>query len=299
MTMSRSAQDYISAFRRGEDFKPPSAGLIVNGQPDPGALQELEKELTGGDAHVREQIVSVLVELGRRTDPITSKGADVIGNAQILTILAGPGLAKSDLGREAAMDALRKLVIPRDLNRFSGAIVKTLENGPSEEAFLLVAKAKAQGAKSVVERLSDSPRWRDDEAAQIARAALGAEEVENEFLNVARDADKALDGMALGRALGSLGLIGTPRSLRVVAEHLRTPLTILIPGAMEKSVRVSALEALLYNYPDQPALYPNNVNDDAGYELAERFCIQTLGVSYDGPRPPFMKYRPFPIPVGR
>jgi hypothetical protein len=291
-TMSKNAQDYISAFRGGRDFSPPAVGVFSEGQPDEFAVQVLGRELAVADPHVRENIVKLLVDMGRRTDPLTPKGADLLRQPLILKVLAGPGLAKPDLGREAAMDALRKLVTQRDLAVFGGRFTKALTDVPTEEAFLLVAKAKPQEAKEPVERLATSSRWEKVEAARIAWAALGATEVEAEFLAVA---DAAADGEALAHALGTLALIGTPRSLKAIGVRLRTPLTILMPGRFEKSVRLNVLEALLYNFPDQPVLYPNNINGDEDYEAAERFCIETLGVTYSNPRPPFLTYRGFPI----
>ena len=293
-TMQKNAQDYITAFQRGEDFHPPAEGIIVSGQPDPVALQILGNELAVGSPSVRENIVALLVDVGRRTDPLTPRGADVLRHPQILALLAGPGLAKADLGREAAADALRKLATARDLSRFEDALVKALQDGPTDDIFLLVAKAKPARAAQLVNSLTATPKWKDVESAKIARAALGAKDIENEFLKQATQAEGAADGKALGTALGSLALIGTPESLKAVAERLRTPLTISIPGAMEKSVRVNVLEAMLYNFPDEPVLYPNNVNDDSGYAAAERFCTATLGVTYTTPRPPYLKYRAFP-----
>lgn len=293
MTML-DAQDYIAAFRRGEDFRPPAIGVFVDDQPDGAALDFLGRELAVGSAAVRENIVSLVVDMGRRTDPLQPKGADVLRHRQIIELLAGPGLAKPDLGREAAMDALRKLVTQPDLARSGDAFTKTLEVEPTEEAFLLVAKAKPKNAKELVERLAKSREWKDVEAAKIARAALGATDVETEFLDAVDDADSAQDGEALGHAIGTLGLIGTPRSLKTIAEHLRTPLTILLPGAFEKSVRLNVLEALLYNFPDQPVLYPNNIINEANYTAAEQFCIKTLEATYAKPPPPFLTYRGFP-----
>lgn len=292
--MSTNAQDYIAAFQRGEDFTPPSIGVIVDGQPDRAAIQLLGKELAVTNPSVRENIVALLVDMGQRTDPLTPKGADVLRHPQIIALLAGAGLAKPDLGREAAMDALRKLVTRPDLARFEADLVNVLGDAPTEEAFLLVAKAKPQKAKVLVDRLSKLPEWKEVEAAKIARAALGDKDVEDEFLAAA---DAATDGKALAQALGSLALMGTPRSLKAIAERLRTPLTIHIPGAFEKAVRLNVLEALLYNFPDQPVLYPNNIIAEADYTAAERFCIKTLGVTYTDPPPPFLTYRGYPTPL--
>lgn len=298
-TMSQNARAYIAAFERGEDFKAPSVGLVVQGQPDPAAIHVLANELAVATPEVREKIVALLAELGRSTDPLTPRGADVIRHPYIIEALSGPGLAKADVGREAAMDALRKLVTHPNLARFGASYVQTLEMAASPEAFLLVAKAKPAGAKALVERLAALPRWKQAEAAKVARAALGAADVEEKFLRAAAEAEAASDGKGLARALGTLGLIGTTRSLTAVASRLRTPITILIPRAMEKSVRLSVLEALLYNFPDVPELYPNNIVTEANYAAAEQFCTSALGVTYTTPRPPFLTYRAFPIPVPR
>ena len=299
ITMSKSAQDYIAAFQRGENFNPPATGVFVNGQPDEAALQILGKELAVANPNVRENIVRLLVDMARRTDPLTPKGADVVRHPQILTLLAGPGLSKPDLGREAAMEALRKLVTQQDLARFDSAITNALAEKPTSEAFLLVAKAKPEKAKELVDRLAALPEWNNEESAKIARAALGATEVEDEYLAAA---DAAQDGKSLARALGPLGLIGTPRTLKAIAERLRSPLTIEISGHMPggvKSVRLNVLDALLYNFPDQPVLYPNNINRDEDYRAAERFCTERLGVTYKTPPPPYLKYGNIPVPMRR
>jgi len=294
--MPTSAEEYIAAFRRGEDFTRPATGIIVDGQPDGAALQLLGQELAVADPSVREKIVGLLVDVGLRTDPLTPKGAEVLRHPQIIALLAVAGLSKPDLGREAAMDALRKLVIQSDLARFEDTFIKALVDAPTEEAFLLVAKAKPLKAKVLVDRLVQLPEWKEVEAAKIARAALGAKSVEDDYLAAV---EAATDGKALARALGPLALMGTPRSLKAIAERLRTPLTIHIPGAFEKSVRLNVLDALLYNFPDQPVLYPNNINTEADYTAAERFCTQTLGVTYKTPPPPFLTYRGYPIPVAK
>ncbi len=290
-----NAHTYISAFKRGEDFSPPAKGVFVNNQPDSEAVELLGRELATANASVRENIVELLVDMGLQTDALKPMGAEVLRNRRIMEILADAGMAKADIGREATMDALRKLVVRHDLVRLSDAFAQALEDSPTEEAFLLVAKAKPPNAKTLVEKLAKSPEWKGVEAARIARAALGDKDVEDGFLKIASDAVAARDGKALAHALGTLALIGTPRSLTAIAEQLRTPLTIEIPGAFEKSVRLNVLEALLYNFPDQTVLYPNNIIKESDYTEAERFCTMTLGVTYKYPPPPFMTYRGHPF----
>jgi hypothetical protein len=293
MAMPKNAQEYVAAFKRGETFTPPAVGVFANGQPDPLALQSLREALTAESSAVREQVVALLVDMSVQIDPLTPQGAQVVRNPEIIALLAREGLAKPDSGREAAMDSLRKLVTPRDLAKFGDSFAKALENAPSDEAFLLVAKSKPQSASSTLEKLAQSPKWKDAENARIARAALGAQSIESQFVAAAASAN---DGPSLARALGPLALVGTARCLKAIAERLRTPLTIDMPGAYVKSVRLNVLDALLYNFPDQPTLYPNNIRKEEDYTAAEQFCVKTFGVIYTNPPPPFLTYRGYPIP---
>lgn len=291
--MQRDGERYLSSFRHGEDFRPPSSGFIADDRPDTHAIAELGEAMAIETAAVREQLVALLVDIGLQLDPLREAGTEALRVPQIIELLAGPALTTSDLGSEAAMDALRKLVPARDLARHAAAFVAALVRAPSDEGFLLVAKVKPAQLRAEVDALATAPDWLSSESAQIARAALGARDVEDSFLATA---DRATTGPALARALASLGLIGTPRSLRAIALQLRTPLTITIPGAFERSVRLNALEALLYNFPEEPALYPNNIVTEDDYAAAERFCRATLGVTLRDPPPPFMTVRGFPIP---
>jgi hypothetical protein len=291
--MPHRVHDYLEAFGKGEDFQPPSTGLIVNGQPDAASLQVLAQALDSKPADVREQIVALLVDLGVRTDPSTAAGAEVLRHKEILRTLVEHALQPADLGREAAMDALRTLVRGEDLAPYGARLTQELRAAPSQEAFLLVAKAKPASAAGLVGTLVHTPAWANVEAARIAHAALGDTATEDEFLAQERAAST---GQELAIALESLGLIGTERSLKAVARRLRSPLIITLPGAYEKSVRLNVLDALRYNYPDHPELYPNNINDDSDYAAAEQFCSRKLRVEYTEARPPFLAYFGHPIP---
>jgi len=297
--MSTTAQEYVAAFKRGEDFVSPAKGVFSGGQPDEAALQVLGRELATAEPAVRENIVHLLVDMGRLCDPLTKQGADVLRHPRILELLATGGLAKPDLGREAAMDALRKLATPRDLQRFDTAFTNALAEEPTSEAFLLVAKAKSQKAKDLIERLIKLPKWENMEAARIARAALGSTEDEDKFLEKA--AASTDSGTALAEAIGPLALMGTERSLKFIAEQLRSPLTIEIPGhgpgKSVKSVRLNVLDGLLYNFPQEPVLYPNNINRDEDYRAAERFCSANFGTVYKDPPPPYLKFGNVPEPI--
>jgi hypothetical protein len=296
VTAMSKAQDYINAFKSGEDFHSPAIGVFVDGQPDSAALQLLGKELSVAEPAVREKIVALLVDMGLSSNATLHKGSGALHHSQIIDLLANDvGHAALDLGREAAMEALRKLVPQPDLARHGLSFLKALAHKPTQEAFLLVAKAKPQNAKTQVDQLAQSAEWKDVEEAKIARAALGDKEIEDEFLDGLTKAEIAKDGKAFKDALDPLSLIGTKRSLKAIAERLRTPLTFHMVGAFERSSRLDVLEALLYNFPDQPVLYPSNIISEADYLAAERFCTKTLGITYNTPAPPFLTQRGYPF----
>lgn len=297
-TMSTRAQQYIHAFERGEDFTPPAEGLLVAGAPDPAALAQFDQVLPRANPEVTENIVHLLVDLGLQLDPTRTQGTEVLRDADILArlvrIVAPPSRG---VGREAAIEALRKLVRPADLAPSGDVFTRALEYSPSDEAFLLVAKAKPASAVSIVQQLRQAPGWTDDESAKIAAAALGDISLERAFLARLEQAEAASDGHAFADALGPLSLIGTNTALVAVAERLRTPLSIRIPGAFTKSMRLNVLEALLYNFPEEAVLYPNNIITEGDYTAAEVFCTKTLGVTYSTPPPPFMTFLGEPIPM--
>jgi hypothetical protein len=291
------AQEYISAFRGGEEFVPPVQKLVLDGRPDPAALAVFAREIPSLPADAAESVARLLADLGVRTDPLQPVGAEVIRDEKILELLVAIAQRDAaDVGREAALNALRTLATPEDLSRFAPEIVRALEVAPSDEALLLAAKVKPPEAAPLLDDLAGSPRWDDSEALAVARAAFGAEDLEERFLQRAVEAEAAADGGALSSALQPLAWIGTRTSLRAVAQRLRTPLTVSVPGAFEKSVRVDVLDALRYAFPAQPELYPNNIIRESDYTRAERFCTEILGVTFDQPAPPFLTYRGYPMP---
>lgn len=293
----RCAQDYIAAFKRGEQFSPPSKGIIIDGKPDSMALWVLGKELSACESAVRENIVQLLVELGTTSDPLYPEGAEVIRNHQILEILFSSGFVHPDLGREAAIDALRKRTVKGDLDRFGEIILNSVKTLPTAGSLLLIAKAKPKNAKPYIDSLIQTEAWQDVEELKIAAAALGDTSIEKNYLDELAVAEGTQDAKKFCDALVPLSCIGTLRCLTAISKQLRTPLILTLPGAYMKSVRLNVLEALLYNYPEQPLLYPNNIVEEEDYFAAERFCSTTFGVVYSTPPPPFMTYYGFPKPI--
>jgi hypothetical protein len=290
--MAKTAEQYLVEFEKGKPYVSPLVGLIVDSQPDVTALKTLERGLSVARENVRLNIVRLLVDLGLTTDPSRASGCEAIRNADVIRVLAISGLARADAARDEAIEALRSFCAQSDLAVYGEVITRTLELAPTQDAFLLVAKAKPPNAQPVVRNLFQSARWKDDEEARIAYAALGERELEDEFL---KRADEATEGRSLSEALRTLSLIGTHRCLLALATRLRSPMTIHIVGAFEKSIRLDVLVALLYHFPYESKLNPNGINDDSDYEAAELFCTRTLGVKFTEPRPPFLTIRGYPF----
>jgi hypothetical protein len=132
----------------------------------------------------------------------------------------------------------------------------------------------------------------------IARAALGNRELEDEFIeatfiaeenapaassNRFYDLSGEKDGREVANGLATLGLIGTRRSLLTVCGYLRSAMKTYLPDQRERSIRYDALDALRYNFPDERVLYrPIKLNE---WVAAEAFCTRTLGAMFDGLTP--------------
>jgi hypothetical protein len=286
----KAAQSYVAGFNSGKAFTPPSEGLMSHGAPAPDAVAVLKKELRSGTPETRENIVLLLADLGLQSRT-TPKGTEVIREKAIIETLVDAGLNPSDLGRSQAVIALRRYGMQPELAAHSAAIARALKEEPSDELLLLVAKAKATEANEPLQVLKFSDEWHSNENVLIALAALGDRSLEEKFIAAFREATTP---EAVAEALRPLSLIGTERTLSLVAATLRTPLIIDRPNIEQKSVRIDVLEALRYNFPDEPALYPNNINTDADYAAAENFCIRRFKTDFNQPRPPFLTYFGYP-----
>jgi hypothetical protein len=296
----KTAQDYIDTFERGEYAYFAPEGLISDGKPDAAAVELFGQKLEKARADVSAKIVELLANLGRQTDPLRARGADVLRHPKIVELLARTASRRrSDAGREAAMDRLRTFSTTSDLLPFHEGFTQALASEPTDEAFLLVAKIKSADAKDVVERLATSAAWKTNQTARIARAALGVgggAEIETKELERLAAAEAAGNGDQFAETIHTLGMVGTRRSLAAVALRLRTPLTIAMPNA-ERTGRIDVLDALRYNYPDHPELYSNNMLEQNSYAAPEVFCSKTFGTVYSGPRPPIVDRRGLPSPT--
>lgn len=286
---AQAVQKYIEFFRSEGKFSGVPQGIVVNGQIDDDTLLALKKGLIEENQDVREELADLIEGLDEQT---TSNRWGMLSDHEVIALLAIEGIYKKDSARRKVANLLRKRCTPQTLSEYGSNYSEALRNSPSGDLLLLIAKAKAMQARPIVEQLLKTEKWQNNENAKIAAAALGNTKIENEYI---AQATSARDEEALDDALDNLKLIGARRSLQVAASFLRTPMRM--KDRSETSLRLNALEALSYNYPDKSFLYPDSISSQEDYSRAEKFVADTLDVHFDGPLPPFHTYYPTPTPL--
>jgi hypothetical protein len=294
--MSHAAEAAIAQFRKGVRYQPPPTAFLKEEKLLAEELEPFGPALRRETGPVREQIVRLLADAGKRTDPLYQAGGQMIRQPRIIAMLAEDGLFHEDLGREAALVAMIQYVPAELLKPYAKMLTNDLKERPGTTAFLLIAKAKPAEAVPVVRKLMSAPRWPKELNARVAAAALWDKEIEKEFIDAFRNATDPKEKARLAKVLG---WIGTDAALRVLADAMRNDLVIEMPRVSRRSVRLDVLAALSHNFPDQEVLYESQLFDDSGYEQAEAFCEQRFGTKWDQPRPPFLTVMGYPIPMPR
>lgn len=290
----QAALHYIEQFKAGKSFTPPATGIVLNNEIDSGALHMLAEHLLSEDADTRENIVNLLADAAIRADTLYGKGVAVIRDLNVITAIARAGLTRPDLARERSAEVLRTNVETQNLKSTERFVLNALKLKPTDEVFLLAAKVKPEGAENLVEPLIQSAGADNNGALQILRAALGNKDSYMLFVNRLNTAKQAGDALAFAEVIDQLGKIGTSQSLHLVASELRTPLVIDKPNLYKKSARLDVLLALIYNFPGNPLLNPNNIRSAQDYLNAEKFCSHQFDVVYTAPQPPFLTFEGYP-----
>lgn len=290
------ALSYVKSFEQGADFSPPSEGLIRNEKIAEEALSVLKKHLAEGEIGMRENIVSLIIDTALQIS-LSKNGTEYIDDVDVLNILVFEGTQINDSVKENVLDAVRKLTKKEDLLPYHQRFIHLLQENASGEMLLLIAKAKVSNAKNTVAEIAARSEWQNNEPAEIAQAALGEDNITNEYINKAQIAHDKQQIEEFIEYIGVLSLIGTYDALAAMSEYMRTPLIIDKVGAYKKSVRLNIMDALRYHFPNQSILYPNNVNDMQDYIAVEHFCTEKFSTYYSQPQPPFMTYFGYPTPI--
>lgn len=286
------AEGVIEQYRRGGEFHPQTPGFFTGGSLKAQEVDALAAALPKQSAYVREQIVRLLVDLGRRADPLFSRGAAILRDPVIIAALTGPALSADDAAREAALSGIHEFVPASALAVHGDSLTRDFERFPSSSSFLVLAKAKPAQARAAVQKIAVTPRWKEDRSARIALAAFGDLAVEQSFTDPFASTQ---DAGEFARLAQQIGWIGSMTALRALADQVRTSLIFEIPNAVRRSSRLDVIAALSFNFPDEPVLFPNKITSEQSYEAVENFCRSRFGVTWSKPRPPFLTQQPFPF----
>ncbi|MDR2207542.1 MAG: hypothetical protein LBE22_00995 [Azoarcus sp.] len=288
----KNAQDFIEFFREGGKYydKQYLPNLMTDNRPDPEAMRVLGEALATDTRDVRRKIIALLKDIGNLEYPKYE-----LRTPEVIDLMIGPGFAKLDAARSDAMGLLSERASTATLSRYGDVFLKELKENPERISFLLIAKAKPRGAWKEVDRLSRLPERKDDPGIRIARAALGDTEIEDKYIDDAKQKEDAGDAKGLVKAFKPLVYIGTQRSLRAVCQRMRSPL-VVVHSSWETSMPYEVAKALLYAFPeDADLLSLRTTKDGEEFTQVEAFCTKKVGAKYGGiPRPRFFtsRFRP-------
>jgi hypothetical protein len=202
-------------------------------------------------------------------------------------------ISQAGLARDAALEAVQMRVPPELIAGFGQNLPANLRQWPDSTALLVIAKGKIGNALPVVRELEALPRWSKETSLLIAKAALGDQAAESQFVAPFLATTDPVEKERLARLVG---FIGTRSALTALASQMRSGLIFLQEGNFKRSVRLKIMEALAYNFPDKVFLYDNAIINDNGYERVEQFCEQTFGIQWQTARPAFLAVQGFPTP---
>jgi len=274
-----TVQEEIENLRNGSSYVGDMRPYVA---PSPSALEELATELRQNPSEkVRTEIVKILLNLGIETDPHRC-----LRHRRILSILFYDAGLVRDAACSLAFEKISQFGAPDVLAEFGPTIGVLLEEAPSTELLLVVAKAKAMEAMATLQKLSSVPEWNTREEFRIALAALGDESEEDAFTKPFQAAIAPQEKMDLAMRLAR---IGTRSAMKVLAEEMRSPLVLVVPNSYELSVRTEIAKALRFRHPE--CAFLERIESDADYERIERFCEIEYGVEWKRPRPAFLAMR--------
>lgn len=285
---SETAIKIIKHFRSGHTPYGETNNLVKNNKIDEEAFSVLREGLARENQDVREKIVDLLEQLGQQT---TEKTGGALTNDSIISALATEGISKDDTASDKAIGVLISRCTQKILEKHNNNYIEALKERPGIYLFLIVAKAKPNKAKPVISELMKTEKWKNNTYAEIAAAALGDKEIEEKYIDAAKN---ATTGEELKSALNNLKYIGTRSSLQTVATFLRSPLVV---GPLKTSLRLEAINALRFNYLEEDFLDPWEIESQKDYARVEKFVADVLDVHFSGSLPPFYKDTPLPTPL--
>ncbi len=286
--------DMLEKFKHGERFEGHVDSLLVDGKPAPEGVQLMAGELRANrNQEVRGQIADCLITLGTKSDPLWRSGAAVVRNDHIVDGLVSGGISPLEGGADKILDALWGYVPAEKLQKHADVLVDYLRRNPGKEIFRVIAKAKPDNARPVVDELSRSRDWTSYEDFRVMQAALGEGNVEDAFID---EFLSTLDPQRKQQLSLLLGIIGTRKTGAALASQVRTPLIEELTMVYLRSVRLDVIAGLGIIHPLEPSLFEGAVMDDEGYDKVEQFCEREYHTQWQEQRPQFLAMQGLPFP---
>src|SRR5262249_4032421 len=106
----KPATDVIEELRKGHEYRRGADAFLAGGAVDASALGALGQALATDGEPVREQLLRLLVAVGKEADPLHAKGIPIVRDRGVVDLLVHEGLRLPGPGRDFALDALDTLV---------------------------------------------------------------------------------------------------------------------------------------------------------------------------------------------
>ena len=245
----------------------------------------------------REKLVSALIEIGLKSHPLAHHYIYEINHPHIIGLLFYAVTAKYDSVSGYTLEQLRNVVAPRNLTVNVEKNIDFFVRHIDSEAILTLAKAKPPNAQKVIKAIAEDSSWNKTTEYKILKAAVNSPQDEDDFIQALT---RAKTGEEFVKALESLYLSGTSKSLRTMCQYFRSPLLVDWGpsgpnGAPQKSVRLYIMDGLRYNFPGDIIFHSQNVQSDDDYQLVEKFCEERFGIQWSESRPKFLTILPVPL----
>jgi HEAT repeat protein len=267
---------------------------------EPNAVARLATAMEGASPNRRHAGLDLLIQIGR---PALRPLADmpevpgpIVDNPAVVQILTHLLVDPDDEVRRRACVTLAGLV-PGDMIQSRAVdVLAALKRFPETDGSLvLLGKVGTEEALQLVASRPEISQATPDDVRMV-RARLGDRSAE--AAEIAAYAS-APNPQVKANAARRLGYVGTPQSVKVLAQDLRTPLTYVWLWKAERSFRLHLIEGLHLAYMREPIFWRPYLkpSDDSYYAAIEKWLAEHLKITWDNPRPPFLYEEDSPTPA--
>lgn len=296
---SHAADAIILKFKSRGGFE---SAEIKSYQESPRIYQALISKMKDLDVETKTFGIGSFAELGSPIEPSAEDNAFMrppyISDLTLIQALVGFLGDKNPDVRNAASRELLKNVPDLYLRNFSKELIEIIAADPGiTDAAELLATTGSERARNMI-RTNPLIREQSETSTRKSLAKLGDSVIEKEIIHAYKMEKDPEDKAKLAL---TLGFIASPKSILVLAQDLRNPLTYPWNQQAHRSFRVDVIQGLHIAYPMEklfwkPAFSPT---EDSYYGAIEKWATDNLGVTWSNSRPPFLYETSVPTPLRR